>query len=179
MKQSSATANRLLPAFPIHNQTLPIADYAKGSVIFLLIFGILIAALSGILMSVQGVCNANVSQQAGLWVTGTFVSFTAAAVCLTLWFLTGRTGDFSVLLGIRPRYLLLGGVFGAFITGTVVYAIAKLGTAKAELIIVIAQLIAAYVLSITGWLSSNQEPFAWQKFFALAVSLAGVIWYSL
>lgn len=144
----------------------------------MLIFGILIAVLSGVLMSVQGVCNTGVSQSAGLWVTGTFVSATAAAVCLLAWLFTGRDGSFSALLSVRPRYLLLGGLFGAGITGTVVLAISKLGTAKAELVIVLAQLLTAYLLAVTGWLQSEREPFSWQKLLALAVSLIGVIWYN-
>ena len=129
-------------------------------------------------MSVQGVCNTGVSQSAGLWVTGTFVSATAAAVCLLAWLFTGRDGSFSALLSVRPRYLLLGGLFGAGITGTVVLAISKLGTAKAELVIVLAQLLTAYLLAVTGWLQSEREPFSWQKLLALAVSLIGVIWYN-
>lgn len=140
--------------------------------------GVLIAVLSGTLMSVQGVCNAGLSKASGLWITGTFVSLTAAVVCFLIWLLTGRTGDWLALLHIQPRYLLLGGVFGAGITGTVVYAIQQLGTARAELIIVIAQLAAAYLISLFGWLQSNQEPFAWHKLLALLVSLAGVLWFS-
>ena len=151
----------------------------KGSVIFLLIVGILIAVLSGMLMSVQGVCNTGVSQSAGLWVTGTFVSATAAAVCLLAWLFTGREGSFAALWTIQPRYLLLGGVFGAAITGTVVLAISRLGTAKAELVIVLAQLVTAYLLAVTGWLQSEREPFVWHKLLALVLSLGGVIWYSL
>lgn len=140
--------------------------------------GILIAILSGALMSIQGVCNTGAAKAAGLWITGAFVSLTAAAVCLLLWFLTGRGGNFSALMQIRPRYLLLGGVFGAFITGTVVLAISKLGTARAELVIVLAQLVTAYVISVCGWLGSAQEPFAWSKLCALGIALAGVVWYS-
>lgn len=141
--------------------------------------GILIAALSGMLMSVQGVCNTGVSKAAGLWVTGTFVSLTAAAVSLLIWLFSGRQGSFSALLNVQPRYLLLGGVFGALITGTVVFGIARLGTARAELVIVVSQLITAYCISVFGWLQSEQEPFAWRKLLALLLSLAGVVWYSL
>lgn len=141
--------------------------------------GILIAALSGALMSVQGVCNTGVSKEAGLWVTGTFVSLTAAAVCLLLWLFSGREGAFSALMHVQPRYLLLGGVFGALITGTVVLGIARLGTARAELVIVISQLLTAYCISVFGWLQSEQEPFAWRKLAALLLALGGVIWYSL
>lgn len=139
--------------------------------------GILIAALAGILMSVQGVCNTGLSEKTNLWLTSTFVSMTAAIVCLVLWLLTGRESGVSDLLAVQPRYRLLGGLFGAAITGSVVYAIARLGTAKAELVIVVAQLAAAYLLALTGWLGSAQETFSLQKLFALLLACGGVIWY--
>ncbi|MBR6106441.1 MAG: DMT family transporter [Oscillospiraceae bacterium] len=142
--------------------------------------GILAAVLSGALMSIQGVCNTGASKAAGLWTTGAFVSLTAAAVCLCVRLFAGRgEGGFSALADIQPRYLLLGGLFGAFITGTVVLSISRLGTARAELIIVVAQLIAAYCISVFGWLHSEAEPFAWRRLLALCVTLAGVIWYGL
>ena len=144
----------------------------------MLFAGILIAAAAGILMSVQGVCNTAVSESAGLWTTGAFVSLSASAACLLLRVFAAGEHAFSALGDIRPRYLLLGGIFGALITGTVVAAIAKLGTARAELIIVTAQLISAYAISVGGWFGSEQEPFTWSKAAALAVTLAGVIWYS-
>ena len=43
--------------------------------------GILIAILSGILMSVQGVFNTDVTKQSSLWVANSWVQFTALAVC--------------------------------------------------------------------------------------------------
>ena len=141
--------------------------------------GILTAALSGVLMSVQGVCNTGVSKSAGLWTTGVFVSLTAAVLCLLIRMASDGEQPFAALAGIRPRYGLLGGVFGALITGTVMLSISRLGTARAELVIVISQLIAAYAISVGGWLGAEQEPFAWQKLAALSVSLAGVIWYSI
>ena len=47
--------------------------------------GILIAILSGILMSVQGVFNTDVTKQSSLWVANSWVQFTALAVCLVAW----------------------------------------------------------------------------------------------
>lgn len=44
--------------------------------------GILIAILSGMLMSVQGVFNTNVTKQSSLWVANSWVQFTALAVWL-------------------------------------------------------------------------------------------------
>ena len=78
----------------------------------MLLTGILIAAAAGILMSVQGVCNTAVSKSAGLWTTGVFVSLTAAAFCMVIRVFLSGEQPFSVLGTIRPRYLLLGGLFG-------------------------------------------------------------------
>lgn len=143
----------------------------------MILFGIFAAVLSGVLMSVQGVCNTAVSKSAGLWTTGVFVSLTAALVCFLIRVTGGSKEDFQMLLQIQPRYLLLGGLFGALITGTVVFSIARLGTAKAELVIVVSQLIAAYCIALGGWFGSAQEPFSTRKLLALAVALGGVVWY--
>ena len=144
----------------------------------MLLFGILAAVLSGVLMSVQGVCNTAVSKTAGLWTTGVFVSLTAALVCCVIRVTGGNKEDFGMLWQVQPRYLLLGGLFGAVITGTVMFSIAKLGTARAELVIVIAQLAAAYCIALTGWFGSAQETFSWRRLLALLLAAAGVIWYS-
>ena len=46
--------------------------------------GILTALLSGALMSVQGVFNTQVTKATSLWVSTSFVQFTAFLVCLYL-----------------------------------------------------------------------------------------------
>lgn len=143
----------------------------------MILFGIFAAVLSGVLVSVQGVCNTAVSKTAGLWTTGVFVSLTAALVCFVIRVTGGNKEDFQMLWQVQPRYLLLGGLFGALITGTVVFGIARLGTAKAELVIVVSQLIAAYCIALGGWFGSEQEPFSWRKLLALAAALGGVVFY--
>ena len=81
--------------------------------------GILIAILSGILMSVQGVFNTDVTKQSSLWVANSWVQFTALAVCLVAWGITDRS-SFAALWKVQPKYVLIGGIIGAFITLTVV-----------------------------------------------------------
>ena len=101
--------------------------------------GFLIALLSGALMSIQGVFNTQVTKTAGVWVSNGWVQITAFAVCLALWFFTGR--DSIAAIGkVEPRYLLLGGVIGAGITWTVIKSIESLGPAKSALLIVVAQI---------------------------------------
>ena len=73
--------------------------------------GILIALLSGALMSVQGVFNTGVTKGTSIWVANSWVQFTALAFCIIAWFFTGRE-SFSGLLKIDHKYMLLGGVIG-------------------------------------------------------------------
>ena len=73
--------------------------------------GFLIALLSGALMSIQGVFNTQVTKTTGMWVGNGWVQFTAFAVCLAMWFFTGRD-QVSQLMEVQPKYMLLGGVIG-------------------------------------------------------------------
>ena len=77
--------------------------------------GFLIALLSGALMSIQGVFNTQVTKTTGMWVGNGWVQFTAFAVCLAMWFFTGRD-QVSQLMEVQPKYMLLGGVIGAYTT---------------------------------------------------------------
>ena len=56
----------------------------------------------------------------------------------------------SALARVDHKYLLLGGVIGAFITVTVIQSMSSLGPAKAAMLIVVAQLAVAYVIELLG-----------------------------
>ena len=64
--------------------------------------GFLIALLSGALMSIQGVFNTQVTKTTGMWVGNGWVQFTAFAVCLAMWFFTGRD-QVSQLMEVQPK----------------------------------------------------------------------------
>ena len=64
---------------------------------------------------------------------------------------TGRSAV-SELWQIEPRYMLTGGVIGAFITYTVIKSFDALGKpAKSALLIVVAQILVAYLIEVFGW----------------------------
>ena len=111
--------------------------------------GFIIALISGALMSVQGVFNTQVTKTTGMWVSNMWVQFSAFIVCLVVWFVAGRD-SIGGILEVQPRYMLLGGAIGAGITWTVIKSMDQLGPAKAALLIVIAQLIVAYVIELLG-----------------------------
>ena len=95
--------------------------------------GFFIALLSGALMSVQGVFNTKVTENSSMWAANVFVQFTAFIVCFVAWLFADRT-SFREVLAVEPKYFLLGGVIGAFITLTVIKSMDSLGPAKAVML---------------------------------------------
>ena len=136
--------------------------------------GIFIALLSGALMSIQGVFNTEVTKQTSLWVSTGWVQFSALIVCLAAWFFQGRE-SFGKLLSVNPRYILLGGAIGAFITLTVIISMNNLGPAEAALLIVISQLIVAYLIELFGLFGVEKVDFSWSKLLGMAVAIGGII----
>ena len=136
--------------------------------------GILIALLSGALMSIQGVFNTEVTEHTSVWVSASWVQFSALVTCLVIWALADRQNLFSVVQ-VQPRYMLLGGVIGAFITFTVIQSMGSLGPARAVMLIVIAPLIVAYVIELLGLFGVEKAAFEWRKVIGMAVAIVGVI----
>ena len=135
--------------------------------------GFLIALLSGALMSVQGVFNTQVTKTAGLWVSNGWVQFSAFLLCAAAWLIAGRD-PVGALWKVEPKYVLLGGVIGAGITWTVIKSMAALGPAKAALLIVISQLIVAYVIELLGLFGVDKEPLEIRKIIGMSIALIGV-----
>ena len=135
--------------------------------------GFFIALVSGALMSVQGVFNTQVTKTTGMWVSNGWVQLSAFAVCLVAWFIAGRD-DVMTIAKVEPKYMLLGGVIGAGITWTVIKSMEQLGPAKAALLIVISQLIIAYVIVLLGLFGVDKQPVDWRKIGGMALALIGV-----
>ena len=135
--------------------------------------GFFIALLSGALMSVQGVFNTQVTKTTGMWVSNAWVQVTAFAVCVIAWLIAGRDNVMTITK-VEPKYVLLGGVIGAGITLTVIKSMEQLGPAKAALLIVIAQLIIAYVIELLGLFGVDKEPLEWRKIIGMGIALIGV-----
>ena len=137
-------------------------------------WGVLVALLSGALMSIQGVFNTQVTKQTSLWVSTGWVQFSAFLVCILAWLFTGRQ-SIGALWQIENRYTLLGGVIGAFITITVIQSMGTLGPARAAMLIVISQLVIAWVIELFGMFGMEKQPFEWRKLLGMAVAIAGII----
>lgn len=123
-------------------------------------------------MSVQGVFNTQVTKTVGVWATNSFVQISAFLVCIIAWFFAGRE-SFSKVMEVEPKYMLLGGVIGAFITLTVIKSMGTLGPAKAALVIIVSQLIVAYLIELFGLFGVDRQNFEWKKLLGIVLAVAG------
>jgi len=136
--------------------------------------GFLIALVSGALMSVQGVFNTKVTESSSMWAANAFVQFTAFLVCMLAWLFADRT-SFRDVIAVEPKYFLLGGVMGAFITLTVIRSMDALGPAKAVMLIVIAQLTVAYLIELFGLFGVEKQPLEIRKLAGMGIAILGII----
>lgn len=139
-------------------------------------WGLIIALISGALMSVQGVFNTGVTKQTSNWLAAAWVAFSGFVVAFLLWAVFERNdAGIMSLFKVDNKYMLTGGVIGAFITWTVIRSMAELGPAKAVLLIVIAQLLVAYVIELFGMFGVTKADFQWSKIIGIVVSIVGFI----
>ncbi len=138
-------------------------------------WGMIISVISGILMSVQGVFNSEVTNKTGVWIAAAFVQATAFIVCMAAWLVTGRDSSFGAVISTRPVYLLSGGIIGAFITYTVIVGMNSLGPAQAVMFIVTAQVVSAYLIELFGMFGTQKSSFQWSKLAGVALMAAGII----
>ena len=139
-----------------------------------MMIGIFIALISGALMSVQGVFNTQVTKGSSMWVSNSWVQFSAFVVCIVAWFFCDRK-SFGAILTISPKYMLLGGVIGAFITYTVIKAMEMLGPARSVMLIVISQLIIAYLIELFGLFGVEKQPLEVRKLAGMGIAIAGIV----
>ena len=81
------------------------------------------------------------------------------------------TGLFSV----SPWYMLTGGVIGAFITYTVIQGMNSLGPARSVMLIVVSQVLVAYLIEAFGLFGVEKAPFEWRKVIGMGLAVAGIV----
>jgi len=125
-------------------------------------------------MSIQGVFNTQVTKSSSIWAANVFVQATATLVCLIIWFIADRT-PLPAPLKVEPKYMLLGGAIGTFITYTVIKSMDMLGPARAVMLIVVAQLIVAYLIEVLGLFQVDKQPWEWRKAIGMGLAIAGIV----
>lgn len=141
------------------------------------IIAIVVSAVAGAAMSLQGVLNARLSEKIGLFESNTFVQGTAFIFSIIAMLLAGN-GDFRKLLEVNKLYWL-GGFLGIIITVTVMLGVQHLGPAVSVSIILIAQLLVAAAIDAFGLFGTEKVAFLWTKWLGMALMISGVIVFKL
>jgi transporter family-2 protein len=109
-----------------------------------------------------------------MWASTSWVHISAFAASMSLWFFTGKEALFSVF-DVSQKLYLSGGVIGAFITYTVIKGISDLGPTQATMLILLAQLIVAYLIEVFGLFGAEKISFDWIKLIGVALMVSGII----
>ncbi len=124
---------------------------------------LIMAAIAGILMAVQGSINGALGKITGM-LEGNFIvhviALLAVAVLLFLFGL-GR-GDLSKIKEV-PWYLYLGGLINVAIIYGVMFSIAKAGAGNATTAILAGQLAMALIIDSFGLFGLEKNPFTWSR----------------
>jgi len=137
------------------------------------LFSLLIAALSGMLMAVQGSLNATLSKVVGLLETTFIVHIIGTVVVsiLLFGFQLGK-GDLNQV-SAAPWYSYLGGVISIFIIYLVAASIPKVGVANATTAIIIGQVLTAVLIDYLGLFGLEKMHFDWQKIIGIILLAIG------
>lgn len=135
---------------------------------------LLLAALSGVLMALQGSLNSALSKVVGLLESTFFVHLIGSFFALAL--LVGGLGDGKWKhFKEAPWYTYLGGLLGVGIVYLVVASISKVGVAPATTAIILGQVSTAALVDFFGWFGMEPIPFNFWKILGLLL-MAGGAW---
>ena len=134
---------------------------------------LLVAALAGMTMAVQGTFNSALGKVIGLW-EATFIVHLMGTVivALLLWGLRLGRGDFGVYAE-APWYTYLGGVLSVVIIYTVVVSIPKLGVCNATTAIIVGQVLTACIIDHLGLFGAKKLAMGWSQLAGLGLLAAG------
>lgn len=137
------------------------------------VLALLIAAVAGMAMAIQGSLNASLGKIIGTLETTLVVHVVGLAVIVPALYLFRLGRGNLYLLKDAPWYTYLGGVLGVLIIFGVAVSIPRAGVANATTAIIIGQLITALLIDHFGLFGLEKVPFTAWKGLGLACLAAG------
>ena len=133
---------------------------------------ILIGLAGGVAVGLQSPLASMISQRLGLFESVFIVHIGGALIALIplLIFGGGKLAQWRSL----PWYVLLAGIFGLVVIGSISYMIPRIGIAAAITTIVAGQLLVSIFLDHYGLLGSMERPLNLTRAIGLAVVMVGV-----
>ncbi|UTT42826.1 DMT family transporter [Exiguobacterium aurantiacum] len=134
--------------------------------------GILFAVLSGTFIALQGIFNAKLGYAVGAWMSVTVVHLVGLVLALLIYAFK-RDADVTAFRRV-PWYYSLGGLFGVFVVFGELTAIQQLGVTWAICVLLVAQLIGAFLIDVNGWFGVKQKPVNQGQLTGLVLMVVGI-----
>ncbi|MFW5986422.1 MAG: DMT family transporter [Bacillota bacterium] len=134
---------------------------------------LLIAALAGLTMAVQGTINSVLGKRIGIWQTNFLVHTTAALILAIMVIIKHSHIDFNLYKKV-PWYLFVGGILAVAITYGVIVSIPRLGVAVATTAIITGQVLTAAAIDHLGVMGLEKVPFTWIRMVGILLLSLGV-----
>lgn len=136
-------------------------------------FYLVIAALSGAAMALQGTLNTALGKIVGVWESTLIVHIVGTIASLFIIMLLGNGWGGLGRTGTAPWYVYLGGVLNVIIIYAVVRSMPQIGVGNATTAIVAAQLITALCIDCTGAFGMKKIPFHYIDLLGIALLAIG------
>lgn len=137
------------------------------------LLALLVAAMAGAAMAVQGTLNSVLGKVIGLLEATFVVHIVGTAVILGAILAVRRGFGDLTLVGEAPWYTYLGGALGVVIIISVAFSIPRTGVANATTAIIVGQVLAALLIDHFGLFGLKEIPFTWGKGIGLVFLAAG------
>ncbi|PHS36328.1 MAG: hypothetical protein COA82_01760 [Alkaliphilus sp.] len=138
--------------------------------------GVLFAIIGGFFMSIQSSFNTRVGESVGTIEATVVVHVVGLLAAIAATMVIG-TGNIMKVTEVNKLYLV-GGAFGVIIVYSVIKSISALGVAQAVMLIVVAQLLLAYIIDLLGLFGMDKVPFSLTKIAGLLIVLLGIFVFS-
>jgi bacterial/archaeal transporter family-2 protein len=135
----------------------------------------LMAVIGGMTIAVQGQINGGLGKKVGV-IEGAFISFAVGTLALLFILLFFGKGNIS-LIGVVPKWQLLGGLLGAFFVVVQVLVVPKIGVTTTLIAVVVGQIILGAVIDHFGLFGGNRIPIDKQKIVAIMLLLFSLFLY--
>lgn len=138
------------------------------------LFLVVIAAIGGIAVSVQGqfmgIMDKGMGTKESVFLTYALGGF----IMLVYLLLAPGSFSFKALGNSIPLYTLWSGVLGLIIVSAISYTIPRLGLATAFTIVIAAQFLITAMIEQFGWLEATAQPIHWGRLAGFFSIILGV-----
>lgn len=135
----------------------------------------LLAVLGGAAVAIQGQINGGLGKKIGVF-EAAFISFTIGTVALFVVMLFFGKGNVSTVVAV-PKWLLLGGLLGAFFVAISVFVVPKIGVAPTMIAVIAGQIVVGVIIDHFGLFGGQRIPIDTKKVVATILLFAALFLY--